>query len=125
MIQPDEQGTIITPETRQTIGDLPWNKHATCEGVFLKHLITGAATNGQFSCHLVRVQAGHEISEHIHARNWELHEVVAGEGRGFLHGAELTYQPGNTIVIPLGEKHRVIAEKDDLYLWAKFVPALI
>lgn len=125
MNQPDEQGTIITPETRQTIRDLPWNKHATCEGVFLKHLITGAVTNGQFSCHLVRVQAGHEISEHIHAKNWELHEVIAGDGRGFLNGQELSYQPGNTIVIPLGEKHRVVAESADLYLWAKFIPALI
>jgi quercetin dioxygenase-like cupin family protein len=125
MNQSIPEGIVITLETRQAIGDLPWNKHASCPGVFLKHLITGEATNGQFSCHLVRVQAGCEISEHTHPKNWELHEVVAGQGRGFLAGKEQAYQPGNTIVIPMGEKHRVVADGEDLYLWAKFVPALV
>lgn len=120
-----EQGAVFTSATPQSISNLPWNKHATCEGVFLKHLVTGAATNGQFSCHLVRVQAGHEISEHIHPKNWELHEVVAGQGRGFLSGKELVYETGNTIVIPQGELHRVVADGEDLYLWAKFIPALV
>lgn len=119
------QGTIITSEAIRAINDLPWNKHASCEGVFLKHLIAGAATDGQFSCHLVQVQAGYEISEHIHPKHWELHEVVVGQGWGFLSGKTLAYQPGSVIVIPSGEKHRVVAGEEDLYVWAKFVPALV
>lgn len=120
-----EQGVILTPETSQPINALPWRPHASCAGVYLKHLITGAATHGQFSCHLVRVQAGYEIAEHAHPDHWELHEIICGQGSGFLSGSELPYQAGRMVAIAPGEKHQVKAEGEDLYLWAKFVPALI
>lgn len=125
MAFPSGQEIIVTSETVRALQDLPWKAHASCAGVFLKHLVTAADTQGQFSCHLVRVQAGCEISEHTHPDHWELHEVVAGQGRAFLRGNELAYRPGNIVVIPLGEKHRVVAAGEDLYLWAKFVPALL
>ncbi|MFZ6029006.1 MAG: cupin domain-containing protein [Chloroflexota bacterium] len=120
-----QQGIVITVESMQAVNSLPWKEHATCEGVFLKHLVTGVATGGRFSCHLVKVRAGCEISEHVHPGHWELHEVAEGSGQGFLAGNVLDYRPGNAIVIPMGEKHRVVANDEDLYLWAKFIPALV
>ncbi len=105
--------------------DVDWIQHATCEGVFLKHLVKGENTEGKFSCHLVKILAGHEISTHIHADKWELHEVIAGSGNGFLENEEISYSSGNIIVIPQGLNHRVVAGKEDTYLLAKFIPALV
>ena len=125
MIEQIEQGQIVTFENNMDMTELKWNKHASCEGVFLKHIVTGKFTDGKFSCHLVKVQAGCEISEHVHQNNWELHEVVAGEATGYLADQKISYVTGTTIVIPQGEKHRVVAGKQDLYLLAKFIPALV
>ena len=119
------QGKIVTLENSLAITQLKWNKHPSCEGVFLKHIVTGELTHGKFSCHLVKVQAGFEISEHVHPNNWELHEVVAGEATGHLVDKSIAYVPGTTLVIPEGKKHRVVAGEQDLYLLAKFIPALV
>ncbi len=120
-----ENGIIKTMEKTLQTEDLAWNKHATCEGVFLKHLVKGESTEGKFSCHLVRVQSGCEISQHIHADNWELHEVIAGTGKGFMQDKEIPYSVGNMIVIPQGLNHRVVAGDEDIYMIAKFIPALV
>lgn len=125
MIEQIEQGKIITLEKDMETTQLAWNKHAVCEGVFLKHIITGQLTGGKFSSHLVKVQAGCQISEHVHAGNWELHEVVAGEATGHLAGKVIPYQVGTVVVIPEGRPHRVVAGEQDLYILAKFVPALV
>ncbi|MBN2005119.1 MAG: cupin [Anaerolineae bacterium] len=125
MIEQIERGKIVTLEDVIEAADLNWNKHASCEGVFLKHLVTGALTEGKFSCHLVKVQAGFEISEHVHIKNWELHEVVSGEATGYLAGKSIPYTIGAAIVIPEGVLHRVVAGEQDLYLLAKFIPALV
>jgi len=107
------------------MADIPWNKHATCEGVYLKHLITGAQTDGKFSCHFVKVQAGCEISEHIHPHSWEIHEVVAGTAIAFSGDEKIDYLPGTTAAIPEGRKHKVTAGDKDVYILAKFIPALL
>lgn len=120
-----EKGAIKTMEKDYNKADLTWNKHTTCEGVFLKHLVKGETTEGKFSCHLVRVQAGCEISQHIHATNWELHEVISGTGKGILEDKEVSYTAGNMIVIPQGMNHRVMAGDEDIFMLAKFIPALI
>ncbi len=125
MIEQIEQGQIVTLENNTDMTDLKWNKLASCERVFLKHMVTGKFTDGKFSCHLVKVQAGCEISEHVHQNNWELHEVAAGEATGYLADKTISYVTGTTIVIPQGEKHRVVAGEQDLYLLAKFIPALV
>ena len=125
MIEQIEQGQIVTLENNINITHLNWNKHSSYDGVFLKHIVTSKFTNGKFSCHLVKVQAGCEISEHVHQNNWELHEVVAGDATGYLADKRISYVIGTTIVIPEGEKHRVVAGEKDLYLLAKFIPALV
>ena len=84
MLQTAEANVIFTREERKSMEEILWNKHATCPGVYLKHLVKGSETGGQFSCHLVKVEAGCEISEHIHANNWEIHEIVSGQASGYL-----------------------------------------
>jgi quercetin dioxygenase-like cupin family protein len=125
MLERIEQGQIVTLEINMSITDLEWHKHPAFEGVFLRHIVTGNLTEGNFSCHLVKVQAGCEISEHIHQNNWELHEVMAGEGIGYLAQKRIPYALGTTIVIPADKKHKVAAGEEDLYLLATFIPALL
>jgi quercetin dioxygenase-like cupin family protein len=120
-----EQGIIFTSHQNFEMEETPWNKHATFPGVYLKHLVKGDQTDGKFSCHLVKVEAGCELGEHIHANNWEIHEIVSGNAIGFLEGVEMTYTPGTTAIIPAGSKHRVVAGDRDLYIRAKFIPALV
>ena len=90
----------VYPQRKRQSNQLPWNKHATCPGVYLKHVITGAETDGKFSCHIVKVEAGAEISNHTHQNNWEIHEVIEGSGLGYLGYQEIPYLPGTTVPVP-------------------------
>lgn len=120
-----DEGKVVCLEKETDVKELDWNAHSAFKGVFLKHLVKGEDTDGKFSCHLVKIESGCEIGEHIHEKQWELHEILDGAGRGMLSDKEITYQQGVSVVIPNRVKHKVIAGENDLYLLAKFVPALV
>ena len=52
-------------------------------------------------------------------------QVLEGQGKAFLNGKEIEYESGVSVVIPADIKHSVIAGNEDLYLLAKFAPALL
>ena len=118
-------GKIVSHLEELRVADANWNPHPTCPGVALKHLVTGKATNGQLSCHLVKVAAGSQISTHVHPDRLELHEVVSGIGTGTLGEQAIPYVVGTSVVIPANVPHNVVAGQDDVYLLAKFTPALM
>lgn len=118
-------GTINYLTRTDSASHLQWNPHPTFAGVYLKHLVKGADTGSLFSCHIVKIDPGCTLAEHIHAEQWELHEVIEGVGTAMLDTRELPYHPGQITVIPQGTKHQVIAGKQGLVLLAKFFPALI
>lgn len=118
------EGQLLLPETEVSFGEITWSKHPVFEGVELKHIITGAQTNGQFSFHLVRIEPDKKIGNHIHGEQLETHEVIAGSGMCVNNGANLRYEPGVVSIFPAGLPHEVTAGKDGLYLFAKFIPAL-
>lgn len=105
---------------------LPWNPHPSFTGVALKHLVTAADTNGALSAHLVRVEPGCCLKEHIHADKLELHEVVRGAGTCALADKNVRYEPGACGLIPAGVPHSVRADAGEpLFILAKFAPALL
>ena len=55
-------GLIDNKETQL----INWNEHSKFKGVFLKHLITSVETDGNLSCHLVKVNPGCILDSHIH-----------------------------------------------------------
>lgn len=117
---------LATPERDDDLCALPWKQHPTFRGVALKHLVTGADTNGALSAHLVRIEAGCRLDEHIHTGSLELHEVVRGAGTCALAGKSVPYAPGACGLIPAGVPHCVRADAgEDLYILAKFAPALL
>jgi len=93
--------------------------------VYLKHIIRGENTNGQLSSHMVRIDPGCTLETHIHAEQWELHEVIEGAGTCNLGGCSVSYGPGQMAVIPSGTLHAVTAGENGLVLLAKFFPALL
>ena len=125
ILQTIQQGRIFSGTQQENIQDLPWHDHPSFPGVALRHLITGKQTEGKISSHLVRVKSGHEIGEHIHEGKWELHEVICGQGACRIEQTDIPYAAGVTAVIPADLPHSVKAAETDLYLLAKFIPALL
>lgn len=121
-----EKGAICLPGgAERPFADEAWNEHPAFKGVFLKHLVTGEATEGALSCHMVRVEPGCCLESHIHEGQWELHEVINGQGEAIVDDVAVAYQTGVMAVIPKGVRHRVQAGEAGLVLLAKFFPALM
>lgn len=120
-----EDGTVFAGGKLSCLKERSWNDHPTFAGVAMKHILTGSETGQSFSSHLVRVNKGCMIGLHIHAGKLELHEVLQGRGKCLMHDAEISYQSGVTALIPADEAHEVHAGEEDLYLLAKFIPALL
>ena len=117
-------GKLLLPNATVSFDSIPWSKHSAFEGVELKDIITSERTNGQFSFHLVRIAPNKKIGNHIHEKQLETHEVIAGAGVCVNNGVELPYEAGVISIFPAGVPHEVIAGDDGLYLFAKFMPAL-
>jgi quercetin dioxygenase-like cupin family protein len=120
-----ENESIFTHEARTEIENLPWNASPVFKGVYLKHLIKGDETEGQLSCHLVKIEPGCSIGLHNHAGKSELHEVVSGTGICNIENMEIHYKSGIISLIPADINHEVHAGKEGLFLLAKFFPALV
>jgi len=75
----DEGGKLLLPGETTAFDKIPWSKHPAFEGVELKHIVTAEKTDGQFSFHLVRIAPNKKIGNHIHEKQLETHEVIAGE----------------------------------------------
>ena len=119
-----DNGRLALPGKVTDFNGLKWNAHPTFEGVSLKHIVTAQDTGGAFSYHLVKVEPGCKIGNHVHATQLETHEVIAGYGTCINNGATITYTPGTISIIPAALPHEVEAGKDGLYMFAKFMPAL-
>ena len=120
----NEGGKLLLKDATVTFDAIPWSKHPAFEGVELKHIITSERTDGQFSYHLVRIAPNKKIGSHIHEKQLETHEVIAGTGVCVNDGVELPYETGVISIFPIGVPHEVIAGDDGLCLFAKFMPAL-
>lgn len=115
MVKQFSEGRVILNSKEETVNQLSWNDHPTFVGVALKHLITGKDTDNKFSCHMVRVNAGCEIGNHIHVGKWELHEVIKGKGQCIIGNQQVNYVIGTIATIPADIPHTVQAD-EDLYM---------
>jgi len=120
-----ERGELALPGRRTLFRERDWQPHSQFAGVALKHLLTAADTGGAFSYHLVRVEPGCAIGEHIHATQQETHEVIAGAGVCRNQNADIVYRAGVISLIEPGARHAVTAGEEGLLLFAKFIPSLL
>jgi quercetin dioxygenase-like cupin family protein len=119
-----EESKIIYPGREEDAKETEWYEHPDFKGVFLKDLVKRADTGGQFSCHIVRIEKECEVGGHSHEVQWEFNEVIEGNGIFILGDKEIAFNPGFSFVTPPGVQHTVMADGTDLYLLAKFVPAI-
>lgn len=117
-------GFLKLPEKTVPFADIAWAAHPTFEGVSLKHIVTSADTDGQFSYHLVRIAPNKSIKNHIHETQLETHEVISGSGVCVNDSVEIPYEAGSISIMPAGSSHEINAGANGLYLFAKFIPAL-
>lgn len=99
--------------------------HSTFKGVYLKHLIKGELTNNRISCHLVKVAPFCSLDMHTHPEQFEIHEVIFGDGDCQIAEKQIQYTAGTIEVIPPNTMHKVAAGKNGIYILAKFTPALL
>lgn len=118
-------GRVVSLSKDILTKELDWKQHPEFKGVALRHLICGADTEGQFSAHIVHIKVGCAIGEHTHPGKWEIHEVIGGSGCCLLNTKSVIYEAGSTTIFPPNVKHQVAAETEDLYILAKFIPALL
>ena len=72
----------------------------------------------------IRVPAGVEIRAHRHRRSEEVYHVVSGRGLMTLDGVEAVLSPGETVVIRVGQRHKISAlPESDLEMLVTCVPA--
>jgi quercetin dioxygenase-like cupin family protein len=119
------KGSITFMDRDDAVEEILWSPHPKFKGVNMKHLIKGIDTDGMLSCHMVRIDPDAILEDHSHENQWELHEVIEGEGKFILESKEALYYPGRMGMIPKGVSHKVIAGKNGLVLLAKFFPALL
>lgn len=119
------EGKIVYPDKDFSVTDLDWNPHPSFTGVFLKHLVKGDSSDGKFSCHLIRIKDGFEIGDHVHDDKWEFINVIDGVGKGVIAGKEIVCELGVAMVVPESVHHKIVADNGDVYLLAKFIPALL
>jgi len=118
-------GKVVLTDGIVSVDSLGWNPHASFKGVSLKHIIVGANTGGEVSCHIVRIEPNCELATHTHPTQIELHQVLSGSGTFVLDAREAEYVPGTSAVIPAGTPHSVLAGPDGLYILATFTPSLL
>ncbi len=124
-VQKVAEGTLWKKGREELLEEYPWNSHPAFAGVALKHALKGEDTGGAVSCHFVRVDPGKALSLHEHEKEWEIHEVFQGSGKGVLGGEEVLYRPGTMTLIPRGVPHKVEAGEEGLLIRATFFPALV
>lgn len=119
-----KNGTITVNKENINVDSIPWVTHHIFEGVYMKDLITGEKTEGKISCHIVKIEKGFEIKNHIHQESHELHEVLYGDGYSIVNNIQIKYHSGAISLIEKGINHSVKAEKETIFMLAKFFPAL-
>ena len=119
-----DRGALCLPGDITRFGVVKWVPHSVFEGVELKHLVKGGSVKGLFSYHLVRIAPGRKIGMHVHEAQVETHEVMAGSGTCINDGVVLAYVPGVVSVFAANTPHEIVAGEEELFLFAKFFPAL-
>ena len=119
----EKEGELLLPY--KNFSDIPFTPHPSFPGVELKHLITGSETQGKFSYHLVRIAPHHSIGKHLHETQLETHEVISGSGTCLYKGNSYHYHSGVIAIFPERMPHEIRADNEGLFLFAKFIPALL
>jgi len=72
----------------------------------------------------IRIPAGIAVREHFHKQREEIYHIVSGRGLMTLNGKTVEVGPGDTVVVHIGERHKIRALNGvDLEMIVASVPA--
>lgn len=103
--------------------DQPWNE-APDKALAREIVSPGNSRCTTHSIAEIRIPAGIEIREHRHAQSEEVYHVTSGRGLMTLQGESRELAAGDTVVIRVGERHKIAALPGaDLHMIVTCVPA--
>lgn len=108
------------------IEDLTWQPHSLAAGAQIKPLVTKRDDNLNVSCILVKIPAGIEIPEHVHAEQVDILYPLSGRAEMYVEkkGA-FVLEPGIVVRVPMGAKHKIFNVTEALLIYDVFHPANI
>src|SRR4051794_11969221 len=108
VIPGSRSGTRIRDDRYGTVWELAAPAAALCRG---------------YGFAFVEVDAGKESPLHYHEKIEELYYITGGEGVMTLGEREIPVRPGDTVVIPTGERHKIRAGAQGLAFVCVTAPA--
>ncbi len=87
-------GSATYMDRDEAMGDICGMSIPNSKEILLKNIIKGIDTDGMLSCHMVRIDPNTILEDDFHENQWELHEVIEGEGKFVLEWS-CPYQTGH------------------------------
>jgi mannose-6-phosphate isomerase-like protein (cupin superfamily) len=113
-------------EAYRLMENIPWIPHPTAEGVQIKPFISLKEHGLGVTCLLVRIPAGKEIGEHVHANQDDILYPLTGKARMWVEGTgEFPLEPGIVVRVPKGTKHKIFGATQEVLFYGVFCPALL
>ncbi len=104
------------------VDDVAWEAHPRFEALQVK-VLEAKSTHPFASIMLVKVAAGGEIPEHVHAIETETAYVLSGKAVLRVDGATYAFEAGVNVSIPPGARHSVVNNHDEpLMIYAMHTP---
>jgi mannose-6-phosphate isomerase-like protein (cupin superfamily) len=110
-----------------TVDALPWEEHPSVRDVSIKKIITMTQFGqGSPSIIMVRIPAGIEVPEHIHANSEDILFILAGLGTMWIDGAGIVRLRKDAVVrVPHNTKHRIYEVTEELLIYDVFSPGIM
>jgi quercetin dioxygenase-like cupin family protein len=110
----------------RSVESIPWIPHPAAAGVEIKPMISKGDHGLDVTCMLVRVPAGVEVPEHIHAEQEDILYPLKGKAMMWVEETgEFSLEPGIIVKVPRGTRHKITDVKEELLIYDVFFPALI
>ncbi|MDR0664491.1 MAG: cupin domain-containing protein [Helicobacteraceae bacterium] len=118
-----ENGAIYINSARLG-ADADYRRHPTFSGVYIKSLIAYDKSERRLNAMLVKIDPRCEIGDHLHDKEYELHQIIGGEAEAIIDGKSVAYKAGVVSLIAPNVKHSVKALEAGAVLLAVFTPNL-
>lgn len=100
------------------------NRVHSMQGNHVAGVATPASGARQVEMWHGRMDAGSATPPHSHDTEEVVH-FLAGSGRATIEGRELRYRPGDTLILPPGQVHQIVAETDSEFVSAMPIGGIV
>jgi len=110
-----------------SVDTLSWEAHPSVRDVSIKKIITTTQFGKESpSIIMVRIPAGREVPEHIHAESEDILFILGGFGTMWIDGIGTVQLRKDAVVrVPRNTKHRIYDVTEDLLVYDVFSPGIM